>query len=186
MAVENWYRRTFGQDNPLAWSAMQQRFGQPPQPQPNWQPPSEYVPLINYRNAAQDVNNLLGSFFAQNYTPQPQPLSSQTYRTTPQGYTPYQTTPIRNDNPNAWTDFKDLAYKTLQDQAVQAGLFGLASGGLAYGVGAAARPAIPYALGVLGATRYGAPIVSKINQFTNSPFGKIAINAFEKASNLFW
>ena len=68
------YRRVYGYDNPL------------PQYRSSWRPPSEAYPRTNLNpNAAQDLRNLFGTFFAQNYAPQYQP-------------SPYQTTPPINYN----------------------------------------------------------------------------------------
>ena len=172
------YRRVYGQNNPLM-------------PQQSWQPPSEYVPRINY--AAQDVNNLLGNFFAQNsasYTPQPQPMT-QTYQTTPQGYTAYQPTLIRNDNPNAWQDLQNGAgalfdkYVTpqlAQDVTYTAGVGMPLAAAIKNGRGLA----VPYTLAALGATKYGFPIADTIRKFGETPVGKFADKALDKVINLFW
>lgn len=186
------YRRVYGQNNPLV-------------PQQSWQPPSEYVPRINY--AAQDVNNLLGNFFTQNYTPQYQPVTTQAYQTASarpssqfdaqpllayanqsdsnnRAY--YQPTPIRNDNPNAWQDLQNEAYKTFQDQVVQSALTALMSGGAVYGLWSATRPSLSYGMGKLGATRYGAPVVKQINKFAQTPLGDLIKKAADKTLDLFW
>lgn len=174
------YRRVYGQNNPLM-------------PQQSWQPPSEYVPRINYRNAAQDVNNLLGNFFAQNsvnytpqyrpmanYTPQPQPLSMQN-----------QLTPIRNDNPNAWQDLQNgagaLFDKYVTPQLAQGVTYTAGVGIPLYkAIKDGKGLAIPYTLAALGATKYGFPIVDTIRKFGETPVGKFADKALDKVINLLW
>ena len=59
-----------------------------------------------------------------------------------------------------------------KQQALDAALTGMATGGTLYGVGGMARPYYPLALATLAATRYGAPIANGINRFANSPVGK--------------
>lgn len=169
------YRRVYGQNNPLM-------------PQQSWQPPSEYVPRINYGNAAQNVNNLLGNFFAQNsanYTPQYRPMANYTLQPQPLS-TQNQPTPIRNDNLNAWQDLKNMAYDYAKEQGLQSLMTALASGGTVYGLWSATRPSLSYGMGKLGATRYGAPVVKQINNFAQTPLGDLIKNAADKALNLFW
>ena len=76
------YRRVYGYDNPLM-------------KQPIFRPPSnEYAIRYNQNpNAAQDLRNLFGNFFAQNSVPQYQP-----YQTTP-FQTPYNSYVTNNISP---------------------------------------------------------------------------------------
>ena len=64
--------------------------------QPHWQPPSDNYAVRYNRNptAAQDLRNLFGNFFAQNYAPQYQ--QHRPYQATPfqTPYNPYSTSNV--------------------------------------------------------------------------------------------
>ena len=149
------YRRVYGYDNPLLR---------------NWRPPSEAYPQTNLNvNAVQDLRNLFGNFFtqnaAQNYSPQYQPPQYSTY---------YQGTPVTNYNPNAAPEARDAISDALQSQILQAAIVAKATNGAARGLVGLGSMYYPYAAAMLGATRYGAPIVNGIDKIANSPVGKAA------------
>ena len=171
------YRRVYGYDNPL----MQQQY---------WRPPSnEYAVQYNRNpNAAQDLRNLFGTFFARNAAPQYQQY--QPYQTTmPTGYNPAQSVPqppagsMQDQIKQTWAnDIAPPVADFAKQQALDAGLMGLATGGALYSFGGMAKPYYPLALAALAATRYGAPIANGINKFANSPVGKV----FGKVADLIW
>lgn len=160
------YRRVYGADNPLL------------QYRQSWRPPSEAYPQLNYnQNAAQDLRNLFGNFFtqnaAQNYSPQYQPPQYSTYN---------QGTPFVNYNPNAPQQLADSAQEAAQNQILPAAAIYAATNGAAKSLVGLGSMYYPYVAAMLGATRFGAPIVNGIEKFANSPVGK----AVGKVADWLW
>ena len=160
-------------ENPL----YRRNYGRVDYPFQNWRPPSDYPRVNLNQNAAQDLRNLLGNFFAQNtaqdYSPQYQPPRYSDY---------YRTMPQVNYNPAAAQEARDAINDAIQNQVLQAMATAGATGGTAYGVVGAIKPHYPYLLASLGAMRYGAPIARGIEKFAASPVGK----AVGKVADWLW
>ena len=162
------YRRVYGQGNPL----MQQ---------PIFRPPSDnYVMKENrYPNAAQDLRNLFGTFFAPNAAPQYQQY--QPYQTAmPTTYNLYNNNvPPNQQEINRYV--QDNAISPAIDFATQQALQKMAAGGLTLGgLYKYGKDYAPFAMAWLGSQNLAQPIVNGINRFANSSAGKTLNNAVDK------
>lgn len=172
------YRRVYNSDNPLLQ-------------QPRWRPPSEAYPQMNYnQNAAQDLRNLLGNFFAQNaaqnYSPQ--------YRT-PYSATPYQLhstqiptlTPEQQTAQQIYKDGADAAANFVTDQLIQNALMTAGIGtGAGTVLGISGRAAAPYVLATLGAHRLTKPIANGLIKFGDTTAGKTLGKYADKVIDWLW
>lgn len=159
------YRRVYGADNPLLR---------------NWRPPSnEYAVRYNQNpNAAQDLRNLFGTFFAPNAAPQYQQY--QPYQTAmPTTYNPYNNIPPNQQEINRYV--QDNAISPAIDFATQQALQKMAAGGLTLGgLYKYGKDYAPFAMAWLGSQNLAQPIVNGINRFANSSAGKTLNNAVDK------
>ena len=166
------YRRVYGADNPLLRS---------------WRPPSESYPQTSLNsNAAQDLRNLFGNFFAQNaaqnYSPQYQP-----YQVTPQiNYNPYANNiPPNQQAINRYVQ-NEIAPPVLDHATQQLAQKALLGGATFAGLYNYGKQYAPFALAWMGAHDLTRPIANGINKFANSPVGKTFNKTVDKVIDWIW